>query len=57
MIQAASFYVIFWGEAALHAAYLTSETVRKTNEGQTTFEVIYGGILNIDNMWVHGCAA
>ena len=57
MIQAASLDMNFWGEAALHAAYLTNVTGGKANEGRTPFEVIYGVKPSLEKIRVFGCEA
>ena len=57
MLQDTGLEMKFWGEAALHAAYLTNVTGGKANQGKKPFELIHGVKPNIEKLRVFGCAA
>ena len=57
MLQYAGLEMKFWGEAALHVAYLTNVTGGKANQGKTLFELIHEVKPNIEKLRVFGCAA
>lgn len=47
----------FWGEAALHAAYLHNVTSSSSNNGKTPFELLFGRKPNVGKLRVFGCSA
>lgn len=57
LLQSAGMPMMFWGEAVLHAAYLTNVTGGKANDGRTPYEMVHGEKPDVTKLRIFGCAA
>ena len=57
MIHDAGLGMKFWGEAALHAAYLTNVTGGKANDSTTPYEIVLKRKPSLETMRISGCTA
>ena len=57
MLHASGLSMQFWGEAAIHAAFLTNVTVSSTTQGTTPYELVFKRKPDLTKIRVFGCAA
>ena len=57
LLQESGLPKAFWGEAALHACYLTNITGGTANDGKTPHELVYDVKPNVSTLRIFGCSA